>query len=143
MRLRRPSLHTRVLKIAKQTLKALKRSLVDRDPLIARLDAEQSLWQHLRASAAGQSVLIASSMACYNHAAVVERALAVALTARGARVDFLLCDRALPSCQMTKIDNAAPDRLLALEDTPRCDDCMIDLRHLFLPMGLDVLTFGQ
>ncbi len=132
-----------VLRAAKQTLKALKRSFVDRDPLISRLESERALWQDLRTRAAGHSVLIASSMACYNHAAVVERALAVALTARGAKVDFLLCDRALPSCQMTKIDNAPPDRLLALDDTPRCDDCMSDLRHLFVPMGLDVRTFGQ
>jgi hypothetical protein len=82
-------------------------------------------------------------MANYNHASVVERALAVALTLRGARIEMLLCDRALPACQMTKLHGCEPDALLAREDTPRCAGCLVAAHSLFDPMGIPIRRFSE
>ena len=65
----------------------------------------RSLWERARIEASGTRVLIATSMGCYDHAVLTESLLGVALTLRGAKVDFLLCDEVLPCCQMTKITN--------------------------------------
>jgi hypothetical protein len=82
-------------------------------------------------------------MANYNHAAVVERMLAVALTLRGARVEFLLCDSVLPACQLTKWHGCEPQTLLQRTDTPRCSNCLTEMARIFDPLGLTVRRFGD
>ena len=84
------------------------------------LQEEASFWKKsINRASQGDKVLIATSMGCYEHAVTVESTLAVALTLRKAKVDILLCDRAIPCCQMTKIFNVSPDDLLSSDDTPR------------------------
>lgn len=112
------------------------------DSLLEAVSGEPG-WNEAIRNAAGARVLIATSMACYNHARVVERSLAVALTLRNAQVNFLLCDRVLPVCQMTKIQNSDVEELLGRPDTVRCDGCMRDARALFDPLGLPVLRYGD
>ena len=91
----------------------------------------------------GDKILIATSMGCYEHAVIVESTLAVALTLRKAKVDILLCDRAIPCCQMTKIFNVSPDDLLSLDDTPRCDSCIKKGIAGFKPLDLKVSWFSE
>lgn len=45
-------------------------------------------------------VLMATTMLGYNHAAVVDTVVGLGLVQRGARVEFLGCDRMLPACQL-------------------------------------------
>ncbi|WP_218819326.1 capsular biosynthesis protein [Humidesulfovibrio mexicanus] len=101
------------------------------------------LWAKALRTASGPRYLIATSMSNYNHACVVERSLAVALTLRGARVEFLLCDAALPCCQMTKLHGCEPEALLAMPATLRCPSCVQEGKRLFEPLGLPVRWFGQ
>src|SRR3990172_4469747 len=74
-------------------------SFFEWDSLIGK---QAAVW---RASGAGDRsprVLIATSMGGYQQGALLESALAVALTLRGAKVEILLCDEFLPACQLTK-----------------------------------------
>lgn len=114
-----------------------------KDNLLQVLAGSWVDWTRAVNKAKGARILMATSMANYNHASVVERSLAVALTLRGARVEMLLCDRALPACQMTKLHGCEPETLLAREDTPRCTGCVEDARMLFDPLGLTVRRFSE
>lgn len=114
-----------------------------KDTLLQVLAGSWEDWGGVMNAAKGARILIATSMANYNCASVVERSLAVALTLRGARVEMLLCDRALPACQMTKLYGCEPEVLLARKDTPRCDGCIEDARMLFDPLGLTIRRFSE
>lgn len=60
---------------------------------------ETPQWRQALASISpGQEVLIATSVGGLSAATTLEGVLAVALTLRGAKVRFLLCDAALPGC---------------------------------------------
>lgn len=113
------------------------------ESLLGLLNANADAWKEACMAASGPRYLFATSMANYNHASVVERILAIALTLRGARVNFLLCDSALPCCQMTKIHGCAPKVLLQGSATPRCKVCVQEAQRLFVPLGLPVLWFGD
>ncbi|CAN5858958.1 hypothetical protein BH18ACI4_BH18ACI4_02370 [soil metagenome] len=91
----------------------------------------------------GPRVLIATSLGGYPIGASIESALAVALTLRGARVHVLLCDALLPACQMTKIQNVAPDELIKQYPQPRCPSCVASGKSIFEPLGLPIHWFGK
>ena len=55
-------------------------------------------WRRARAAAEGPKILVASSVGDHMVANSLDSLLAVALTLRGARVQSLLCDQALPAC---------------------------------------------
>ncbi|MCX8503508.1 MAG: capsule biosynthesis protein [Beijerinckiaceae bacterium] len=113
------------------------------DSLVRMLAGDPESWKNYIESANGMNILIATSMANYNAASMLERALAVALTMRGARVDFLLCDSVLPACQMTKLHDCEPQRLLERPDTPRCADCLLEATNTFDTLRLRVFRFSQ
>ena len=65
---------------------------------------DSALWQqHKSAARAGPKVLIATSLGGCDSGAYLESVLAMALTLRSADVHVLLCDQALPACQMAKL----------------------------------------
>ncbi|NQW10194.1 MAG: capsule biosynthesis protein [Alphaproteobacteria bacterium] len=68
-------------------------------------------------------VLVATSVGSWQHGLAVESLVAVALTLRGARVEFSLCDAALPACIAIKYGGVPPATLLAGEHPPRCPHC--------------------
>lgn len=108
------------------------------------LKNEAVLWDKARKGAQkGQSILIATSMGCFDHAIMLESALVVALTLRGARVGILLCDKFLPCCQMTKIPNVTPEALLEQEHTPRCPECYKNGKEFFGDLGLPIYWYGE
>lgn len=113
------------------------------DALLRVLSTDWPGWKKAMKAAKGQRILIATSMANYNHAAVLERSLAVALTLRGANVEFLLCDSVLPACQMTKLHGCEPEKLLQRKDTPRCANCLDEAAKLFDPLGLPIHRFSE
>ncbi|MFQ5563982.1 MAG: capsule biosynthesis protein [Parvularculaceae bacterium] len=87
-------------------------------------------------------VLIATSMGGFNQGAVTEKALAIALTLRGAVVDIFLCDGA-PGCQLTKIGSEPPERVVKTDARARCPKCFRQGRETFEPLGVDILTLGD
>lgn len=108
--------------------------------LSAILEASGGRWSSAKQAAAsgGPRVLIATTMGSFQHALVVESLVALGLTLRGASVDFLLCDQALPACQMVKLNNSNPDVLLASERPSRCPSCYARGDAFFQKLGLPI-----
>lgn len=100
-------------------------------------------WERARAIRPdAPRVLIATSMGGFDYGVLVESSLAVALTLRGARVEFLLCDEFLPACQLTEVAQVAPERLLSGPSQPRCRSCFGRGRATLAALGLPVRTFS-
>ena len=105
---------------------------------------DTAYWQTAKnAARTSPRVLIATSMGGYQHGTLVESALAIALTLRGASVDVMLCDSFLPTCQMTEISSAPPDRLARHKPQPRCDSCEADGNDLFETLGLLIHRYSK
>lgn len=66
---------------------------------------------------------LATHLGGYPHARVCDMALADALAIRGADPEFILCDGALPACQMTKLTRVSPDALVANGQESFCSKC--------------------
>lgn len=108
------------------------------------LQVDARLWsERLAGAKSGQRVLMATSLGGYNHGAMVESALAIAATLRGAQVDVLLCDRALSLCQITKLEGFPEEDLIAGAMSPRCIKCYPDGQRTFEPLGLDVHVYSD
>ncbi len=108
------------------------------------LTQKKKEWESYRKQATGGTrVLIATSLGGYQLAAIVESALAVALTVRGASVDILLCDHQLPACQMTKISRISPEQLVKKGQMDICHSCFRSGFDWFTPLGLPVLRYSQ
>ena len=108
------------------------------------LRKDNLLWNQSRSSGeGGPRVLMATSLGGYNQGAILESLLSVALTLRGARVDLLLCDEFLPSCQMTKISKISPDDLVRHGQMSLCRDCFKAGHKLFEPLGLPIHHYSK
>lgn len=61
---------------------------------------QNSSWNEMRKNSAdGEKVLIATSVGISDAVLTLDSVLAVALTLRGAKVSFLICDKVLPACE--------------------------------------------
>ena len=110
-------------------------------PLISR---EGSEWARAREKArSGPRVLIAPGHGGFHLGSLVESALGVGLTLRGAAVDFFLCDSALPGCQLTEIGTVAPAVLRSTPPQPRCAKCEKRGNVLFAPLELPIHWLGR
>ena len=70
----------------------------------AVLESDRTAWREaLAAATGGPRVLIATNVGGYSGGVTLESMLAVALTLRGAEVQFLLCDKTLPACLMCEV----------------------------------------
>jgi len=105
------------------------------DELIAQ---DSALWAAAKARGeSGPRVLLATSMGGFNHGAVTDKALAIALTLRGAKVDIFLCDGA-PGCHLTKIGKEPPAKIIETDARIRCGSCVTTGDETFAPLGLTV-----
>ena len=95
-----------------------------------------------RRAESGPRVLLATSMGGFNHGAVTDKALAIALTLRGAKVELFLCDGA-PACHLTKIGKESPERIVQTDLRTRCSVCSQTGAQLMAPLGLRVVTLSQ
>jgi hypothetical protein len=103
---------------------------------------QSPLWEKAKKEAGQPRVLLATSAGGHNICVTLEGALGVALTLRGAAVDFLLCD-GLPACMLTKIGKESPEQVAGSDTRKRCDSCMKAGRSAYDPLGLDVLMLGR
>jgi hypothetical protein len=103
-------------------------------------------WRAAQAAArAGRRVLLATNMGGHFGLAAIDRLLAVALTLRGANVATVLCDSALPACQMCEI-NLVPDvERFASSGPPGvlCNYCSRSAARAAAPLGLALLSLGR
>lgn len=107
-------------------------------PLIAD---DKALWQRQKSAVrAGPKVLIATSLGGYDSGAYLESVLAMALTLRCADVHVLLCDEALPACQMAKLSRVAPPDFARGERY--CSACQSAGEGLFSPLDLPIHRYS-
>lgn len=111
----------------------------------AIIATDQALWREALAKiAAGPRILMASSIGGHPQFTVLESALNVSLTLRGACVDTLLCDAAVPACQRAKIAGIAPAALVRGElDRVFCDGCIATGELVFTIPGLERLATSR
>ena len=90
-------------------------------------------------------MLVASTVGGYGPGSIFESMLAVALTLRGARVNTLLCDRALPGCQRAEyVDVPDPAVLVDYQLQDRlCDRCYGTGQYHFEPLGLPIQRLSR
>lgn len=103
-------------------------------------------WSRARARAAsGPPVLIATNVTGFQHATLLEAVLAIALTLRGASVEFLVCDAAMPACLRAEQQNMpAAESFRARELIGRtCPGCMALGRALLGPLELTTHAFSD
>jgi len=113
-------------------------------PWAAIIRREGANWKKARRAAhEGPRVLIAPSMGGFQQGVLLESALAIALTLRGAKVDILLCDSFLPACQLTEIASVSPDQLLRQRPQLRCASCSPAGKAMFEPLRLPVYWYSQ
>lgn len=104
----------------------------------AVIAADPQRWAEARRTAAGPRVLIATDVGLHFGASRLDSLLAVALTLRGARVDVLLCDGALPAC-MAGDTSWYRDLSRFAENGPQQDFCAI----CFPPAAAAWATLGM
>lgn len=123
--------------------------------VLARRDAHQDFtpfvqpaaprWRDaLAAAKQGPKVLLATNIGGQFSLATVDRALAVALTLRGANVVTSLCDGVLPACQMTEIGLVPDAAAFARSGPPKalCSYCFAPAAKRLADLALPVLPLG-
>ena len=96
------------------------------------------------AAAGGTRVLLATSTGGHPSAAIMDTLLAGALTLRGARASFLLCDGVLPACQMVEIGLQRPASFTAAgPQRHMCAHCYPRAARLYQPLGLPIHRYGE
>jgi hypothetical protein len=103
-------------------------------------------WREaLFASRQGLRVLVATNLGGHFGLSAIDRMLAVALTLRGGQVVTVLCDRAVPACQMCEIGLVPNANALAQSGPPRslCSYCFPPAAARIGDLGLPLATIGD
>lgn len=101
-------------------------------------------WAEARKSATGAKVLLATNVGAQMAANTLDSTLAVALTLRGAQVNGLLCDSALPACLACET-NWWPDHEHFLKHGPNrtlCGPCYRPAARMWDRLGLPIHRLG-
>jgi hypothetical protein len=105
--------------------------------LIAR---DKALWTKALENADGPVVLIGSNTGMHGAVITMDSVLAAALTLRGARVRFVLCDGVLQGCLMANYSESLPPKLIAERGLfgALCKACFNRGTNLYRPLGLPI-----
>ncbi|HWN19649.1 MAG TPA: hypothetical protein VNO19_12100 [Gemmatimonadales bacterium] len=110
------------------------------------LEPEREAWERaLAAAKGGHKVLVATSVGSHIAGTSLESALAAALTLRGASVEVLLCDTALPACLAADV-TWYPDRRQFVRHGPSrdlCHGCFDSGAKVFRDLGLRVRRYSE
>jgi hypothetical protein len=104
-----------------------------------------ALWAEAKARAErGPRVLLATNVSGHSPATVVESALAVALTLRGAQVQTLVCDQVMPACLRAQNDNVLDQTVFERYELPSvlCGGCSPVGEYTYGPLGLPYHRFS-
>jgi len=103
-------------------------------------------WEEARAAArsGGRRVLIATDVGLHFGASRLDSLLAVALTLRGAHVDVLLCDAALPACMIGDVSWFRDARRYARSGPQAdfCASCYPPAANAWRVLGIEPLRLG-
>jgi hypothetical protein len=83
-------------------------------------------------------ICLATTMPGYDHACSLDSVLARAFDVRGADAEFLVCDKAIPVCQMVKAGRATPEQIRDEIPIPFCDKCVNRGKERLAPLGYRV-----
>ena len=110
----------------------------------AALTGSSRAWAERRPGRRGR-VLIATNIGGHGPVGVFESTLAAALALRGAEVEIVLCDAALPACLKAEYADLPDDTILTERRLPQtfCPSCMSRGRAMFEPLGLKVRWLSQ
>jgi hypothetical protein len=136
-----PALERRARLLARR-----RRLLSDQPNWTSILGPERAVWDRaIEAARGGQRVLVATSIGSHLAGTSLESALAAALTLRGAEVDVLLCDAALPACLAADVTWYPDQRQFARHGPSRdlCRGCFNSGAAVFRSLGLRVRTYGE
>jgi hypothetical protein len=98
----------------------------------------------LHGAKSGPRVLIATSTGSNWPCSSLESMLGIALTLRGARVSFLLCDGVLPACQECDHQWLEPAKLIQHgPQTDLCRSCFAPAKAMLESTGLPLLRYSQ
>lgn len=103
-------------------------------------------WRNaLDTAGSGPNILLATSVGCYFSGATIESMLGVALTLRGARVDVLLCDSALPACFACDVTWYPKTELFAKKGPQNdlCKNCFVPANEMFKTLGFKVHRYSE
>jgi hypothetical protein len=109
------------------------------------LSGHQDLWRKALSSANGPRIAIASSLGLNSTVNTVDSLIAVALTLRGARVDLVFCDSALPACQViehTLVPSVGRTARLG-PAADFCTACSHAAARTYAPTGLTLRRFSD
>lgn len=111
----------------------------------AVLERDRAAWDSARAGARGTRVLIATSTGGHGAVTPIESTLAASLTLRGAQVEFLLCDSALPAClQITSADPVDHELFIKSGIKPvECGTCAPVGLATYRPLGLPIHRYSR
>lgn len=133
----------RWLRLARLNVLARRGAHQDFSAFLKRSSSEWSAA--LSAAGAGQRVIIATNIGGHFGISAIDRLLAVALTLRGANVTTVLCDRALPACQMCEIDLVPAAMAYAPRTPPQslCSYCYAPAASHIRKLGLQLASLGE
>ena len=105
----------------------------------AALTADSQAWSQRRPGRRGR-VLMATNIGGHGPATLLGSTLAAALALRGAEVEIVLCDAALPACLRAEYSDLPDDTILPERRLPStfCPSCMQRGRAMFEPLGLKI-----
>ncbi|MBA2734771.1 MAG: capsule biosynthesis protein [Acidobacteria bacterium] len=103
-------------------------------------------WKSLasRETQTGQRILLVSTVGAPT-VTTVDSLLAVALTLRGAEVDILICDGALPACQASWLDRLQSEKEFVKHGPQRdlCPSCFSSGYDMYRSLGIKVHRYSQ
>jgi len=98
----------------------------------------------LKRSSSGPTVLVATSTGANWPCSGLESVLGVALTLRGAKVRFLLCDGVLPACQECDSQWLSEKRFVTMRvNSEICRSCYKPARYMLQPLELPLVYYSQ
>jgi hypothetical protein len=109
------------------------------------IETNPKLWaKALQRAEAGPRVLMATAIGGHPQFTVIEAALAIALTLRGAKVESLVCDAAMAACQRAKVSIPTPPDLVQGKISELvCPGCYGRAKTVFDIPGLGRLDFSK
>ena len=108
-------------------------------------EAAEEWSRAVSAARGGPRVLIATNVAGFQHASLLEGTLGAALTLRGAEVHYVLCDAVLPACLKVE-PHSVPDSAAITERKLTdilCEGCQAVGRSWIEPLGLKIHRFSE
>lgn len=105
-----------------------------------------ALWnKSVEQSQQGPSILIPTSVGGFSAGVILESLLGVALTLRGAKVRFLLCDGVLPACLQVHAGKVKSPEVISSYKLAKeiCPSCILRGKSVYESIGLPISYYSE